>query len=321
LQLLLLSVGSLVFAMYGVLFKLVFDDLRGPPTNCSDRRTPRVRTMRAFGFRVSWTRTPRARTQSAMSRAWRDLGVLLAPFGAALILGHSAHLTASISAWIGLALCLVVLAINDAHARTIGRPHSSVLASLLEPRAYRGARRLVIIAGAVALGVTYGSAGALTIIGTIVMVYLLDRFLPVVDPVDQSGDVVPGGGTSRWLRAVSILAATGLTVIGFLSALPAIIRASNLDAKVASVRAGHRLTYGKLNPLAFAEPRAEPVRVRWVAQNPPDPFTSGRSRSLTYFGQNSGTAVFLDLHVSPTAIYRLPVSALAIESVSPASRP
>jgi hypothetical protein len=116
---------------------------------------------------------------------------------------------------------------------------------------------------------------------------------------------------------VTILGSTGLLVLGGLGfALPAALRASNLDHKVQQVLAGHRLAYSPLNPLALAEPRAEPVRVQWVAANPPEPFHERDAATLTYLGQNNGTSVFLDVRTAPPAVYRLPTSALAIDSAA-----
>lgn len=80
------------------------------------------------------------------------------------------------------------------------------------------------------------------------------------------------------------------------------------------MRAGERLRYSLLDPRTLAEPRADPVTVRWVAPLPRAPFTSGNTQRLTYLGQNGGTAVFLDTTRTPQAIYRLPVAALAVDS-------
>jgi hypothetical protein len=109
---------------------------------------------------------------------------------------------------------------------------------------------------------------------------------------------------------------TGVAAIGFLALLQVILDASHLDAKVQQVRAGQHLNSSLLDPLALAEPRADPVLVRWVGPNAPDPFTRNRPSSRTFLGQNGGTAVFLNTRSSPQNIYGFPASAIAIEAPS-----
>jgi hypothetical protein len=71
-----------------------------------------------------------------------------------------------------------------------------------------------------------------------------------------------------------------------------------------------------LNPLALAEPRAEPVQVRWVAANPPPLFHGRDAATLTYLGQNAGTSVFLDTRTGSPTVHRLPTSALTVQSAA-----
>jgi hypothetical protein len=137
------------------------------------------------------------------------------------------------------AIALVLLSIGHAHARDRGRPASSVLASLLAPRAYRERRRLIVIGLAAALSASAVSSGPGPLLAVVAATFVADRLLPVME---VTGEAVPGGGRSRWLRAVTILGSTDLIVLaGLFFALPAALRASNLDHKVQQVLAGRQL--------------------------------------------------------------------------------
>lgn len=275
----LLSVASIAIAIYGAMLKPMFDDLRGrgsPLTNPGARAT-------AGGL------------------------------GCAL-------LASLVSGWTGLegdeyvvllaALVGVSLAAGHWHAWAEGRPDTSVLSFVMTPRVYRGSRRLVLLAVAITLTSVY-SPSVPQCVALLLVLYGVDRFLPVV-PSPGDADA-PGGGSSKWLRRTVTLGMTGAVAFALLMALSALLDLSDLDDKAERVRAGERLKYSLLDPLTLAEPRADPVSVRWVAPRAPEPFTSSNPRQLTYLGQNGGTAVFLDTARKPQVIHRLPVAALAVD--------
>jgi hypothetical protein len=223
--------------------------------------------------------------------------------------------TEKYSGWIFLGLVAVCVVIGHLIAQDAGRPEASVLSAVLAPRTYRGARRLILVAVAAALPATDfgGSRDVGTILTVVALVYIVDLLLPVVN-ARRDADA-PGGGRSRWLWRASILMVAGASALGGVAALSAIVDSSNLSEKVAQVALGEKLTYDLLNPLALAEPRADPVRVTWAGSSPPPLFKKRTSVPLTYFGQSGGTAVFLDTNARPQTVYRLPVAALEIEEV------
>lgn len=282
LALLLLSVLSFSIAFYGVLLKPILDDWRGPKSS----------TMKDIGGRgwavaiVSCMCALGVHAATAVSGS-NFLGVILGFYVALLLIGH-------------------------AHARSEGRAESSLLSALLAPRVYRGNRRLILIGAGAALPTLDVSPGPETILMTVLVLYGFDRMIPVVDKREVDA---PGGGRSKWLWRATVLGSTGAIAFVFLAALSAVLEASHLDSKVQQVRSGHRLTYSVLNPFVLAEPRADPVRVRWVAGRPPSPFTR-KPRVLTYLGQNGGTSVFLDTRIAPEAVYRVPASAVTIEDTA-----
>jgi len=225
-----------------------------------------------------------------------------------------------LAAWVFLLVGLTGIVLEHAHARRKNEADTSLLMRFLGPRTYRGPRRLVLltIASTVPSSLFFRSYPEIETVALVVMmIYALDRFLPVVERPDMQA--APGGGRSPWLWRVGVLGLAGLAALGFLQALPSIIGASDLDGKIADVRAGDRLTYGLLNPLALAEPRADPVDVRWVGANPPNPFEGQHLLRLTYFGQNAGTSIFLDTTARRTTVYRLPTAAIALEASAQSS--
>ncbi|MDP8968898.1 MAG: hypothetical protein M3N04_09885, partial [Actinomycetota bacterium] len=278
-----LGVLSLSAAFYGGMLKPTFDD---------------------------WRRSRRPRPDQTDDGAARAGGLLLvAMIGFVLMESSGLHI-----GLVGLlALYVTILLADHARARGVSRPESSAMSALLAPRVYRGSRRLVLISVAVAIPTVDGYATVGSWVAWTVLLFAIDRMLPVVDRGD---DYVPGGGRSKWLWRTTLVAATGVVAVGFLALLQVILDASQIDAKVQQVRAGQRLNSSLLDPLTLAEPRADPVLVRWVAPNPPDPFTRDLPSSLTFLGQNGGTAVFLNTRSSPQAVYRFPASAIAIEAPS-----
>jgi hypothetical protein len=209
----------------------------------------------------------------------------------------------------------VVLVIDHSLARSAGRPQSSLLSELMTPRIYRGARRMVLLTMA-ALSATALDLGGLDrmalLLVLVIGLYVADRFVPVVDVRDEPK--IRGGGSSPWLLRTMALFAIGGIAFGFVALLSVVLDASHLDRKVAQVERGARLNNDLLDPFTLAEPRAEPVRVRWVAPDPPHPFAAGHALNLTYFGQHDGTSVFLDPRAKPRIIYRVPTSAVELQA-------
>jgi hypothetical protein len=233
--LVVLGVASIALAFYGVMLKPIFDDMRG-------RGSP----LTASGTRA-----------------------LVGGIGCAL-------LAVLVSAWTGVqgdgfvvllaTLFGVSLAAGHWHARAEGRPDTSVLSHVLMPRVYRGSRRLVLLGLAITLTAVYSPTVPQSA-ALLLVLYGIDRFLPVV-PLPSDAEA-PGGGTSKWLRRTLTLGMTGVVAIALLTALSSLLDLSDLDNKVDHVRAGERLKYSLLDPLTLAEPRADPVNVRWVAPRPP----------------------------------------------------
>jgi hypothetical protein len=206
------------------------------------------------------------------------------------------------------------VALDYVYARRINAADDALIMRFLAPRTYRGPRRLVLLAIAAAIPTnvftTPQPAPQLgTVIVLLALAYTVDRVIPVVDTPGTRA--APGGGTSPWLRRLGLLWVAGALALVFLAELPTII-SRNVDAKVARVRAGDRLDYGLLNVLAFAEPRADPVDVRWLGTKPPPPFDAGPVVRLTFFGQNAGTSIFLDARPLRDAVYHLPTAAITI---------
>jgi hypothetical protein len=241
--LLLLGVGSVVFAIWGVMLKPIVDDLRAPGTSAVDTAQPRARLVKIFGriVYVAWLDSTVDEPAEAPARdpGLRPLALAISSMIGALAIVNASGLGASAFLALWLVISLVLLLIGHLHARDKGRPERSVLSSLLAPRAYRGSRRLIVIglaASSSAAAVAYGPGPLLAVVAAI---FVADRVTPVVDVREEP---VPGGGRSRWLRAVTILGSTGLIVLaGLLFALPAALRASNLDHKVQQVLVGSDL--------------------------------------------------------------------------------
>lgn len=277
LGLLLLSIGSLVIAFYAGIGKPIWDDLRRP-----------------------------AGTVTAGGRAAGAIFVALC------VTTAIARITGLNALWVLIGSIALILGLGHAHARAQGTPQHSLLSETLTARTYRGPRRIVLLLCAAFVPVLDASVGrdAASLLVLVAILYVIDRVLPVVD--DDGIGHARGGGTSAWLRRTGVLLAAGAVAFAFLAVLPSILDASKIDSKVRQVRVGQRLSYSLLNPLTLAEPRADLVTVRWIAQNPPPPFAGRRSINLTYFGQSGGTAVFY--RPENGLIYRMPSAAVEIEA-------
>jgi len=101
--------------------------------------------------------------------------------------------------WTFFGIALASLIVGHMVARRMGTPERSTLSALAEPRTYRGARRLLIIAAAASAPALNGwsKPSLAAVLVAIVLVYLADRGLPVVNVRDA--EHAPGGGRSRWL--------------------------------------------------------------------------------------------------------------------------
>lgn len=264
---------------------------------------------------------------SPAGRLDNGLAVAMVPFAATVVVSLVG--AAQLAGWAFLSVGLTAVVVEHVRARNRNVADSSVLMRFLAPRTYRGARRVVLIAVASIFPGTLALSSpveAETVAFAVLMVYALDRMVPVVDPPEATA--APGGGTSPWLWRVGVLGLAGAISLIFVANLPKILGSSDLESKVTDVRAGGRLTYDLLNPLALAEPRADPVNVLWVGADPPRPFSRNRAVRLTYFGQNAGTSVFLDTAAGQPAVYRLPTAAVMLQasaksvlSSSPAASP
>jgi hypothetical protein len=278
----LLSGASIALALYAVMLKPVWDDLRG---RGSPLTTVGVHAM---------------------------TGGMICTF-LALLITWSAGLGGDGFVALLCALCAVLLVAGHWHARVESRPETSVLSHAMAPRIYHGSRRLILLGLAVTVISVYGPT-ALGCLVWLLILFGVDRLVPVRPRPSHAQ--APGGGSSKWMWRAMTLGTAGALAFGFLSALAAVIDLSDLEAKADEVRAGARLKYSLLDPLTLAEPRADPVLVRWIGPRPPAQFTSAGGRRLTYLGQSDGTAVFLDTASKPQVVYRLPVSAIALEGAA-----
>ena len=119
-----------------------------------------------------------------------------------------------------------------------------------------------------------------------------------------------------FVAAVALAAVAGL----FFLAANTLLDLGSLRPHIKEVRSGERLRYEFYSNLSLAQPRADPVWVRWLGDRPPRAFSeSGRpaasSVRLTYFGGASGTLVFFEHRRD--RVLRLPAAAIAIDAADP----
>lgn len=246
-------------------------------------------------------------------RALRQAGLVVAFMTALSVILRMFHGSAVL--FLGSSAIVALLSFDAWRSHVNVEP--STVSVFLEPRPQRGLRHLLILVAALTIGGSIRDWRLVPVFA--VTIFGVDRALSPDTSAEAPSFYERLLRVPTWFVGIAALLTLGSLALGLVAQLDWTFRLAHLDQKLRRVRSGAELSFQPFAPFGLIQPQALIVRVSWIGANAPAPFLDVDSKTqvrlLTYFGHNSGTAVFYD--PKSGNVLRLPSGSVYLERHPP----